>query len=497
MPSAPENSGPRSKLDAIFGFDLRALALFRIAIAAVLLYDLADRSQALAAHYTDWGVLPADALAGQSRMLRASIHYYLSGSLAGESALFAVHALAALALLLGWRTKAANVVCWYLLASLHVRNPGVSGLGGDGFLRLMLFWSLFLPLGARWSLDRRRAGGEAPPVRICSVATAALMLQICLMYVATGYLKNGPMWWDGSAVFYALHLDQFEMPWTRWMREQTALLPLLTYGTKWFELLGPLLLFVPVYVPVVRMAAIAAFVGFHVSLAAFLHISPFPIMCIAAWMVFVPTEAWEALARWRGARAPERRESPRLSSPRWVQALCGVLIAYAALIVAGECGLAPGGRDLLGSAVGAPARALRIQQRWGMFAPQPNVRDVWLIVDGRLAGGAEIDPFHDAPVERVKPANIPDHDGPFRWRMYTWSSLLRPSVPHFIENHRLFAEYLCRDWNARHDGPERLASLKTLGFEERTHADRVDPPRGFVIWEHECGVGGRKGPGAA
>ena len=42
----------------VFSLDLRSLAAFRVALALVLLYDLADRSRDLAAHYTEQGVFP-------------------------------------------------------------------------------------------------------------------------------------------------------------------------------------------------------------------------------------------------------------------------------------------------------------------------------------------------------------------------------------------------------------------------------------------------------
>ncbi len=42
--------GWRGRLDEIIGLDLRSLALFRISVATVVLYDLADRVRDLPAH---------------------------------------------------------------------------------------------------------------------------------------------------------------------------------------------------------------------------------------------------------------------------------------------------------------------------------------------------------------------------------------------------------------------------------------------------------------
>jgi hypothetical protein len=86
--------------------------------------------------------------------------------------LFAIAALVAIALLVGYRTRLATVLL-ALLASLQARNPTLIQ-GGDNLLLLLLFWGMFLPLGARFAIDAaldRRAGGRrthtarSPPPR--------------------------------------------------------------------------------------------------------------------------------------------------------------------------------------------------------------------------------------------------------------------------------------------------------------------------------------------
>ena len=67
-------------VDALFGVDLRSLALFRIAVALVLLADLAIRATDLVAHYTDAGVLPRATLLATARFARYAPLYLLSGS---------------------------------------------------------------------------------------------------------------------------------------------------------------------------------------------------------------------------------------------------------------------------------------------------------------------------------------------------------------------------------------------------------------------------------
>ena len=127
---------------ALISLDLRSLALFRVCLGLILLADLGIRAGDLHPHYTDAGVLRADEIA----------------------------------LLVGFYTRAATFLSFVLLLSLHNRNPLVLH-GGDSLLRLLLFWSLLLPLGACWSLDRR-LGLEPPPPgdAAASAATAGFAL---------------------------------------------------------------------------------------------------------------------------------------------------------------------------------------------------------------------------------------------------------------------------------------------------------------------------------
>ena len=102
----------------ILSVDLRALALFRIGVGGVLLFDLATRAGDLVAHYTDAGVLPAHlarTFTGRESVL--SLHLHVSSEPLAVWALFAVAGVAAACLLLGWQTRVASVVSWVLLAT--------------------------------------------------------------------------------------------------------------------------------------------------------------------------------------------------------------------------------------------------------------------------------------------------------------------------------------------------------------------------------------------
>src|SRR4051812_39318018 len=82
--AAPSAPTIRQLTAQVFGLDLRSLALYRICLALLLLWDLQERAWDLRAHYTDDGILPVSAVPISSPV---SIHV-LSGALAYQVTLF-------------------------------------------------------------------------------------------------------------------------------------------------------------------------------------------------------------------------------------------------------------------------------------------------------------------------------------------------------------------------------------------------------------------------
>src|SRR3712207_3360366 len=153
--SWPVSEWLRTKAVEVFGADLRSLAVFRIVLALLVLADLANRATDLRQHYTDAGVLPRTALVQEGLTPWAFSLNLMNGRLFFQVLLLVAAALAALGLLIGYRTRLCTIVLWVLLLSIQWRNPLVGGSDGP-LLRLLLFWGMFLPLGAYWSVDRTK-----------------------------------------------------------------------------------------------------------------------------------------------------------------------------------------------------------------------------------------------------------------------------------------------------------------------------------------------------
>ena len=454
----------RERILGLFAVDLRSLALLRIALGICVLADLADRSRNLTLLFTDAGAYPADVMFGiKGRIALLSLHYWTGRDPGLQAAVFVATALAALALIAGWRSWFANLLCTYLVASLQLRNS-FTYIGGDLILRLLLFWGLWLPLGARFSLDARRGRARPRADRWRSGASAALLLQVAMMYWVTGLGKSGELWWSGQAVAYALRGEQFATPFGVWMLRWPRLLEAISWSTLAIELLGPFLAFVPIWNARFRIAAVALFWGFHLGLASCMNIGLFPLFSMAGWLAFLPGEIWPARSASSVAADPAPGRASRLAS-----AAALVLIAFFGLVTAQQFEVpVPLPRPLA-----ALAELLPFRNGWGMFAPDPPrmAMDNHLLI--RMQSGKQLRrPGSDSLRSRL-----------FMWRMTGLSE--RPEHDAYVAAAREgIVRYHCRMWNRA--GGRRPAVAIALERNWRGLEPGSGIPERFVYPEQRC-----------
>ncbi len=238
----------------------------------------------------------------------------LHGAFAFQVLLFVLASVFAVILLVGYRTRLATGMSWLFLTSLNLRNDYILD-GGDWILHLLLFWSLFLPLEARFSIDmRRRSMKSHPQSTMLSIASAAIMLQLGFVYFFASLLKSyGAEWRDGTAVYYALHHEFWVRPFRVWLRGFPELVKGLNYAVLGLEFLGPLLLFAPLWTVPIRTLTIVAFLGLQLGMSMSIELSLFPWVSSVALIPFIPRTFWDQVQRagWQhggnGSRAARSR----------------------------------------------------------------------------------------------------------------------------------------------------------------------------------------------
>lgn len=442
--------------------DARALAALRMALGALVLVDLAGRSTDLVAFYTDSGVVPRAALATLAPTFgQLSIHA-LWGSVWPQVALFAIAGVAAVALLVGYRTRLATFVTLVLLVSLHARNPAVIS-GGDSLLRQLLVWGLFLPLGARWSVDA--VGNAEPRSAVASVATAGLLGQVCVVYAVNAIFKlRGETWLRGEAVEQVLVLTRHSTPLGQALLEVPQVLTAANY--LWLGLLfaSPLL---PVLTGWRRAVLPALFAAMHAGMVVTMELGIFPLVSIAALLPFLPPTVWNRLP------APPDRDFARMLDGRRTRTvsdwhpssrlrpvttslaallLCGMLVVNAASV--GYVALPDGTPD-----------AVR-EKAWDMFAPAPPTDDGWYVAPATLASGRQIDALRRTNLTWDRPPDVSVTFQNRRWRKL----LYRLRGPPESTLRQPLARYLCQRWNRAHG--DDIATVRLVYVSSPTR-----PPR--------------------
>jgi len=490
--------GLRARLERVFGIDPRALAAVRIGFGTILIVDLALRANHLRAAYTDAGAVPRALLDPWVTETIAPLHL-LSGSFAWAAFLFGVAWLAALGLTLGWHTRISAVVSWLLLLSLQVRNPFVLNFG-DQILRVCLFWALFLPLGQCGSLDAARARRAVSAKPVCSVASAAFLLQVFCLYLFTAILKRGVDWHeDGSALYYAMQLDWLVQPIGIWLREHFALTQFFTWSTLALEWVGPFLLLAPFWP--LRLAAALAFIALHVGISMALRLGVFPWIDVTILLAFLPREVWD-VAEGAGRRvlgmAPRAAEAPgevvapaRSRLGRGVSVVLVVLLGY--VVLHNVASVRPA--FVLPESTERALRMIGLQQKWQMFTPNVTRDDGWFVLPARLADGRIIDLSPHGPALRwEKPALMSTDFTSARWARYLHQTSF-PTANGSLR--RAHVRWLCREWNGSHAPHERIERVDVFFMLERS------PPPGktaeihpIYLASHTCPLPGeRASPG--
>ena len=499
----PVPSRVRAWIRQRVAIDARALGVFRILLGSLLVLDLLLRARDLRAHYSDSGVFPRPAAIQQYDPL--SLHL-VAGDVPELAVLFALQALVAVVFLVGYRTRLATLATWVLWLSLHARFPLVLN-GGDTLLRLSLFWSLFVPLGARFSVDALHR--EAPPETVSSLGTVALLGQVLFMYGTNVALKHmGVIWRAGDGLTYTLQLGHFTTPFGEFLSTLPLVTTALGYTVYVLWTLSPGLLLLTGWK---RAALAAAFMAMHVGMALSMHLGLFPFVVVTTLLLFLPPTVWDRLLpanrversrEWvqtTGILAWARGLYPTASPPdrfddvrRTLRVLAAVVLVvsvlfvglYNAQVLTNRAGVGP--QDTVPEPLETYGERAFLTQHWTMFAPDPLRQTGWYRLPGLLANGTTVDVARGGPVTEGRPEELSDDLAVQypnqRWRKYT-SNLLESG---YRDERQLFLEYHCERWDRNHE-----VALERVAFEYvtlRTTKNGTVRQGTSRLASHQCGA---------
>ncbi|MBW2421883.1 MAG: HTTM domain-containing protein [Deltaproteobacteria bacterium] len=455
-----------------------------------------------------------------------SIHTFAC-SAAGQALLFGVAVVAALAFIVGYRTHLAAATSWFLLVSLHARNPMLL-YGGDDLLRMLLFWSMFLPLGCAWSIDQARSAVQNRPASLhVSVASASILLQMFMLYFFAGLIKYNDVWLGGEALHRAFSPGIFSKPLARHLLEFPQMLEHVSRLVPWTEMLLPCLLFFPWKTVWVRSTALVLLFGFHLMAGLLLVTGIFQWVALSGLLLFLPSSAWDrmsairVLPRGSEAHWPSSRIDPVKALPnpkpirfkpleRATQQVIPVLVVVSLLHVVAwnvatlhvhsytrqnamswmregsEGRFAPrlitrgyGVERMLG-AFGAYGRVAGLYQHWNMFQHGGDGGG-WHVLEGTVRGGLKINLRTGTRFESdgayPRPSDPAAQYRNTRWRAYYEYLRRAKTVREFLP------PVITRDWNRRQ--PElQIVELKIVFVQESmATADEASKRQEFVWYD--------------
>jgi Vitamin K-dependent gamma-carboxylase len=312
-PPAPPETMLGILRETYLTFDRRTLGFTRILLGFFLIMDLWRRTSAWMDMYSTEGVLPNDVnLARPQGYMAISI---LNGfSTPPELAVLWVIILATyVCLLLGYKTKVAQILSFVFVSGMNVRVTQIEN-GGYVVHNLLLMWTAFLPLGDRFSLDalfasmkrRREASADELNDRsdvllpekeqpLVTLLGLVLVIQLAAIYFFNVVHKTGPAWKNGTAVHYVLYVDRMVTPIVAHTRDYLPNWAILfmTRTTLTFEGAIPLALLSPLGRPWARRLAIVMINALHLGFGIAMTLGPFAwALCIFSTLLFA-REDWE------------------------------------------------------------------------------------------------------------------------------------------------------------------------------------------------------------
>lgn len=396
-----------------YRLDIRALSLMRIAIALIINIDLLIRFSDLEAHYTNNGLWPLNLIYNFGWNPGFWSLHALNGGVNYILILFVLHFIFALFLLIGYKTRLFSVLVWLFTISLHNRNLFVLQ-AGDDLLRMILFWGIFLPWGNYYSIDSKKI----TLLKNNALANIGYLLLIASIYFFTFNLKNSAEWRNsGTAIYFALSLDQLRMPFFGdWLYQFPILMNILTHFVYWIEFVLPFLILWPSKNGKSRFIAFILILILQIGIGMTLYVGLFFLINIASSIGLIPS------IKFNFNRSRIKQNTFIYQKPikqNYFLKISSNLIAVYVIVICIIINLSSVNwfNYQLKSEFTYSVNLFRLNQFWGMFSPKVLKNDGWFVYHGIDSLGQSWDlRMNEKNINYSKPKHIVSLYKNDRWR---------------------------------------------------------------------------------
>ena len=228
---------------------------------------------------------------------RFSILFWLPPDNRWVGWLYWIMLLAGVTFTLGVRSNFSALILFLCVTSFHHRNLLIFN-SGHTLIRVCLFLMMFGPIGKMYSVDswfshwwhqRSKQSDDASASKIrCRPWTQNLLrFQIALVYAQSTLAKmDGETWWNGTAVYYANHMEDFAKFPVPFVFERMLGYQIATWATLAIEIA----LWTLVWVKELRYYVLALGVLLHLGIDWTMNLPIFEHLMIASYVLFLKPE---------------------------------------------------------------------------------------------------------------------------------------------------------------------------------------------------------------
>lgn len=297
--------------------DRRTLGFTRILLGFFLLTDLLRRTPAWLDMFSNEGVLPTHVNLFRPQAWGA---FSLVNAFSTAPELWAFWAFAFITffcLLIGYRTRLAQVLSLLIVTGMNGRVLLIEN-GGYVVQNLLLLWTVFLPLGDRFSVDgllksfrhvrehslpdlndRDALRNARPNNAHVTVVNLIILLQLSAIYYFNFIHKTGVPWRNGTGIHYVLYVDRMVTPLIGLVRDHVPgfVIYSLTYTVLAFELTLAMFLLSPLAKAWARRIAMFQIEVLHVGFGSTFVLGPFAWSLSVLATVLLGAEDWRIVTR--------------------------------------------------------------------------------------------------------------------------------------------------------------------------------------------------------
>lgn len=415
-------SESRSWAKNVFTLDLHCLALYRIGLCSIIVFQLIYLLPYLDDFFGEHGLAPCVMSGKYTGSWVISVYMYICERPDLCLIFYAIHLTFAVVVGLGLGGWKARIILWYMQMSFNVRISPLSN-GGDILLLLLVWWMMWLPVSERYTVSKKKTRKEEEEEKegSCSTeyswATVGLVLQMCHIYFWNGYHKTGRSWRYPYMALHHVLSDPSVSTWIgyNFLRERITVTRVLTWVTLRAEMLFPVFAMWPftgwnlatecgqinLFV-LLRCISVFTMIGFHTGIMLTMRVGIFGQVPVCGLIAIIPHFVIERYIRRENVVLPyytksgsSLRKRPSLRHIGLQMTACFFVFVMISENLHGVSEITD--PVVLSGSLAKMAKTLAIDQKWAMFAPEVGNEPFWHVVTGRLKDNSVVDLMKNIP----------------------------------------------------------------------------------------------------